>query len=404
MYNFAKFSTFNVLRPEKQNIFARLRYTFQTRRIFHLWKIFLKKQKSEQIDFVARIIQRNLRKGFNALLYRYEQWQLLKRVVTRPEKKQAWTQWNDFVLSKQEGDKFKLAIASRYWVKERLRSFFVQWQRGIYFFEREREIEMNGIALLFWQRQQLQKLYALWRAFVKRRKRTSCLLSKLFIRILKKYQSIGFRRWASFSRRVALYRKRAIREALHFWNSRSTLLVFKNWKAHAKKAKQTRQKLLMHAKNKEISSAFKAWYSYYEDVKNKKLKLRGFIERAVSRWTRTTLARGFSKWQNLLLEDKELPPIELPKELEHLFESAKQDVISYQRNVRNLGKSYGKAWASANSNTPGKENIEYDDSMDDIEFLELLDSAVAIKEEDETDSDDDDLLQFFSQTFMALTM
>ena len=180
MYNFAKFSTFNVLRPEKQNIFARLRYTFRTRRIFYLWKIFLKKQKSEQIDFVARIIQRNLRKGFNAFLYRYEQWQLLKRVVTRPEKKQAWTQWNDFVLSKQEGDKFKLAIASRYWVKERLRSFFVQWQRGIYFFEREREIEMNGIALLFWQRQQLQKLYALWRAFVKRRKRTSCLLSKLF--------------------------------------------------------------------------------------------------------------------------------------------------------------------------------------------------------------------------------
>ena len=54
--------------------------------------------------------------------------------------------------------------------------------------------------------------------------------------------------------------------------------------------------------------------------------------------------------------------------------------------------------SSANSNTPGKDKIEYDDSMDDIEFLELLDSAVAIKEEDETESDDDDLLQFFSQT------
>ena len=46
MYNFAKFSTFKVLRPEKQNIFARLRYTCRIRRIFYLWKIFLKKQKS----------------------------------------------------------------------------------------------------------------------------------------------------------------------------------------------------------------------------------------------------------------------------------------------------------------------------------------------------------------------
>ena len=395
MYNFAKFSTFKVLRPEKQNIFARLRYTCRIRRIFYLWKIFLKKQKSEQIDFVARIIQRNLRKGFNAFLYRYEQWQLLKRVVTRPDKKQVWAQWNDFVLSKQEGDKFKLAIASRYWVKERLRSFFVQWQRGIYFFEREREIEMNGIALLFWQRQQLQKLYVLWRDFVGRRKRTSCLLSKLFFRVLKKHQSMGFRRWASFSRRVALYRKRAIREALHFWNNRYTLLIFKNWKALVKKVKRTRQKLLMHAKNKEISSAFKAWYVFYKDVKNKKLKLRGLIERAVSRWTKKKLTGGFRKWQNLLLEEKELPPLEIPKELEYLFQSAKQDVISYQRNVINLGKS------SANSNTPGKDDvdkIEYDDSMDDIEFLELLGKVAASEEDDdETEMDDDDLLEFFFQ-------
>ena len=90
-----------------------------------------------------------------------------------------------------------------------------------------------------------------------------------------------------------------------------------------------------------------------------------------------------------------MPPLEIPKELEYLFQSAKQDVISYQRNVINLGKS------SANSNTPGKDDvdkIEYDDSMDDIEFLELLDRVAANEEEDdETEFDDDDLLQFFFQ-------
>ena len=97
-----------------------------------------------------------------------------------------------------------------------------------------------------------------------------------------------------------------------------------------------------------------------------------------------------------------MPPLEIPKELEYLFQSAKQDVISYQRNVINLGKS------SANSNTPGKDDvdkIEYDDSMDDIEFLELLGKVAASEEDDdetemdddEMEMDDDDLLEFFFQ-------
>ena len=99
----------------------------------------------------------------------------------------------------------------------------------------------------------------------------------------------------------------------------------------------------------------------------------------------------------LALGEKELPPLEIPKELEYLFQSAKQDVISYQRNVINLGKS------SANSNTPGKDDvdkIEYDDSMDDIEFLELLGKVAASEEDDDEtrmEMDDDDLLQFFFQ-------
>ena len=126
MFEFANITT-NILKPKKQNLFARIRYKFKSRKFFFLWKIYLKKQKSQQIDFLKRVEQRNLRKGFNAFLYRYQQWQLLKRVVTRPDKKQAWGIWMDFVLSKQEGDKYQLEIASRFWKKRNLRSLFVQW-------------------------------------------------------------------------------------------------------------------------------------------------------------------------------------------------------------------------------------------------------------------------------------
>ena len=97
MFEFANITT-NILKPKKQNLFARIRYKFKSRKFFFLWKIYLKKQKSQQIDFLKRFEQRNLRKGFNAFLYRYQQWQLLKRVVTRPDKKQAWGIWMPTIL------------------------------------------------------------------------------------------------------------------------------------------------------------------------------------------------------------------------------------------------------------------------------------------------------------------
>ena len=426
MFEFANITT-NILKPKKQNLFARIRYKFKSRKFFFLWKIYLKKQKSQQIDFLKRFEQRNLRKGFNAFLYRYQQWQLLKRVVTRPDKKQAWGIWMDFVLSKQEGDKYQLEIASRFWKKRNLRSLFVQWQAGVYYFAREREMEMNGMAIRYWQKRETYQLFRRWCSFLKRRKRTRYLINKLFNGVLRKQLKFGYNRWASFSRRVALYHKRALREAVHFWNNRYVTLLFQNWKLHVKEVVATRLKLLSHMKNKDISTAFKAWHTFCINAKNRKNRLRHLIQMAIGRWKRKKLVIGFYHWQKLCLVPKELQPVELPEDLERLFATAKEDVVSYQKKTMKLTDEYYKRTTSGgnmnnknknsgamNSNTPGKKNVDvpiYDKNLDDVEFLKLLEKIANADYDDDDDynslnedegggnsEDDDYYIELFTKT------
>ena len=106
------------------------------------------------------------------------------------------------------------------------------------------------------------KKFNRWCSFLKRKKLTRYLITKIFNKVLRKHLKFGLNRWASFSRRVALYHKRALREAVYFWNNRYVTLVFQNWKLHVKEVVATRLRLLSHMKNKDISVAFKAWFEF----------------------------------------------------------------------------------------------------------------------------------------------
>lgn len=238
---------------------------------------------------------------------------------------------------------------------------------------------------------------------------------------MRKHLKFGLNRWASFSRRVALYHKRALREAVYFWNTRYVTLVFQHWKLHVKEVVSTRLRLLLQMKNKDIFVAFKAWFEFYTNVKNKKNRLRHLIQVAVSRWKKKTLAIGFYQWQKLWLTPKELPPVELPKDLERLFASAKEDVITYQKKTMKLTDDYYKRFTtqndlnySMNSNTPSKENVDipiYDSNLDDVAFLKLLNKIAddedrgedellnsSLNNNEDEDDDDDYLFELFTKT------
>lgn len=201
---------------------------------------------------------------------------------------------------------------------------FRQWKIGLQYFGEEKQIEQLAAARVHWRKRARVVMWRRWLEFLDRRVVTVGVLGGLCTTWAFRQRKWAFRRCCTFSRKIALRHKRAMRVAAQTWANRKLLHYFSGWKRRTQYSISLVAKSMSFFKMNNLSTIWFAWKSFCRKSTSNRVSRKEKIVQIMARRALRSKENAFSLLKkHTETSGKRNEEVELPKELSKMFAQAR---------------------------------------------------------------------------------